>query len=135
MNLSTLSASVYNQYTLYIYIYTYTHTHTHTHIYTHIHTHIHTYIHVYVLYIYTYIYIYTHTHINIIVCFFGYFSDRASQYICLNINQLDALNFIMRLFSCLYMFRAQVLIVRRPELNYTVSGIITPIGVMIPETV
>ena len=33
------------------------------------------------------------------------------------------------------MFRAQVLIVRRPKLYYTVSGIITPIGVMIPETV
>ena len=30
------------------------------------------------------------------------------------------------------MFRAQVLIVRRPKLYYTVSGIITPIGVMIP---
>ena len=33
------------------------------------------------------------------------------------------------------MFRAHVLIVRRPKLYYTVSGIITPIGVMIPETV
>ena len=30
--------------------------------------------------------------------FFLYFSDRASQYIYLNINQLDALNFIMSLF-------------------------------------
>jgi hypothetical protein len=29
------------------------------------------------------------------------------------------------------MFRAQVLIVRRSKLYYTVSGIITPIGVMI----
>ena len=29
---------------------------------------------------------------------FWYFSDRASQYIYLNINQLDALNFIMSLF-------------------------------------
>ena len=28
----------------------------------------------------------------------SYFADRASQYIYLNINQLDALNFIMRLF-------------------------------------
>ena len=27
-----------------------------------------------------------------------------------------------------YMFRAQVLIVRRPKLYYTASGIITPIG-------
>jgi len=32
------------------------------------------------------------------VDFFLYFSDRASQYIYLNINQLDALNFIMSLF-------------------------------------
>ena len=30
--------------------------------------------------------------------FFIYFADRASQYIYLNINQLDALNFIMSLF-------------------------------------
>ena len=44
--------------------------------------------------------------------------------------------------SSLYMFRAHVLIVRRAKLYYTVSGIITligvmipPIGVMIPETV
>ena len=37
--------------------------------------------------------------------------------------------------SCLYMFRAHVLIVSRPKLYYTVSGTITPIGVMIPETV
>ena len=29
---------------------------------------------------------------------FLYFADRASQYIYLNINQLDALNFIMSLF-------------------------------------
>jgi len=33
------------------------------------------------------------------------------------------------------MFRAHVLIVRRAKLYYTVSGIITSIGVMIPETV
>ena len=33
------------------------------------------------------------------------------------------------------MFGAQVLIVRRPKLYCTVSGIIAPIGVMIPETV
>jgi len=29
---------------------------------------------------------------------FLYFADRASQYIYLNINQLDALNFIMSIF-------------------------------------
>ena len=33
-----------------------------------------------------------------IKCLFLYFADRASQYIYLNINQLDALNFIMSLF-------------------------------------
>ena len=42
----------------------------------------------------------------------------------LYINQLDALNFIMNI-SCLYIFRAQVLIVRRPKLYYTAFGIIT----------
>jgi len=31
------------------------------------------------------------------------------------------------------MFRAHVFIVRRSKLHYTASGIITPIGVMIPE--
>jgi len=30
--------------------------------------------------------------------------------------------------SCLYMFRAHVLIIRRSKLHYTASGIITPIG-------
>ena len=30
------------------------------------------------------------------------------------------------------MFRAHVLIIRRSKLHYTASGIITPIGVMIP---
>ena len=33
-----------------------------------------------------------------IIPFFTYFADRESQYIYLNINQLDALNFIMSLF-------------------------------------
>ena len=45
----------------------------------------------------------------------------------LNINQLDAINFIISLFSSLYMFRAHVLIVRGAKLYITVSGIITPI--------
>ena len=30
--------------------------------------------------------------------------------------------------SCLYMFRAYVIIIRRSKLHYTASGIITPIG-------
>ena len=33
------------------------------------------------------------------------------------------------------MFRANVLIIRGSKLHYTASGIITPIGVMIPEAV
>jgi len=32
-------------------------------------------------------------------CRFLYFADRASQYIYLNINQLDALNFIISVFQ------------------------------------
>ena len=56
--------------------------------------------------------------------------------------------FTIRFISCLYMFRAHVLIIRRSKLHYTASGIITPIGgrlnpctrrppigVMIPEAV
>ena len=43
------------------------------------------------------------------------------------INQLDAQNlFYNKISSCLYMFEQHVLIVRRSELYYTASGIITP---------
>ena len=70
--------------------------------------------------------------------------------IYLNINQLDALNFIMSLFHASTCFEHHVLIVRRSKLYYTASGIIThiggrpvynlwtgrpPISVMIPEAV
>ena len=48
--------------------------------------------------------------------------------IYLNINHLDALNFIMSLFHASTCFEHHVLIVRRAKLYYTVSGIITPIG-------
>jgi hypothetical protein len=46
------------------------------------------------------------------------------------INQLDAQNFCFTIsfISCLYMFRAHVLIMRRSKLHYTASGIITHIG-------
>jgi len=42
-------------------------------------------------------------------------------------NQLDAQNFLFynKFISCLYMFRAHVLIIRRSKLHYTASGIIT----------
>ena len=63
---------------------------------------------------------------NPVILFF--FSDRASQYIYLNINQLDAQNFIMSLFHASTCFEHHVVIVSRSELYYTVSGIITNIG-------
>ena len=46
------------------------------------------------------------------------------------INQHDAQNFCFTIsfISCLYMFRAHVLIIRRSKLPYTATGIITPIG-------
>ena len=50
-------------------------------------------------------------------------------YVYLNINQLDALNFIMSLFHASTCFEQYVLIVRRSKLYYTASGIITPICV------
>ena len=46
-------------------------------------------------------------------------------YIDLNINQLDALNFIMSLFHAFTCFEHHVLFIRRSKLHYTASGIIT----------
>ena len=46
-------------------------------------------------------------------------------YLFLNINQLDALNFIISLFQASTCFEHHVLIVRRAKLYYTVSGITT----------
>jgi len=45
------------------------------------------------------------------------------------------MQFYNKFISCLYMFRAHVLIIRRSKLDYTASGVITPIGVMTPEAV
>ena len=50
-------------------------------------------------------------------------------------NLMQKICFTISFKSCLYMFRAHVLIIRRSKLHYTASGIITPIGVMIPEAV
>ena len=36
--------------------------------------------------------------------------------------------FTISFISCIYMFRAHVLIIRRSKLHYTASGIVTPIG-------
>ena len=46
----------------------------------------------------------------------------------LNINQLDALNFIMSLFHASTCFEHHVLRIRWSKLYYTAPGIITPIG-------
>jgi len=48
-----------------------------------------------------------------------------SQYLT---NLMHKICFTISLISCLYMFRAHVLIIRRSNLHYTASGIITPIG-------
>jgi len=50
-------------------------------------------------------------------------------------NLMHKICFTISFISCLYMFRAHVLIIRRSKLHFTASGIITPIGVMIPEAV
>ena len=55
-----------------------------------------------------------------------------SQYLT---NLMNKICFTKSFISCLYMFRAHVLIISRSKLHYTASGIITPIGVMIPEAV
>ena len=47
-----------------------------------------------------------------------------SQYLT---NMMHKICFIVSFISCLYMFRAHVLIIRRSKLHYTASGIITPI--------
>jgi len=43
--------------------------------------------------------------------------------------------FTIGLISCLYMFRAHVLIIGWSNLYYTASGVITPIGVTMTEAV
>ena len=53
----------------------------------------------------------------------------------LNINQLDALNFIISLFQASTCFEHMCSSSGGQKLYYMVSGITTPIGVMIPETV
>jgi len=55
------------------------------------------------------------------------FSKRLSQYLT---NFMHKICFTVSFISCIYMFRAYVLIIRRSKLHYTASGIITPIGVM-----
>ena len=54
--------------------------------------------------------------------------------LCININQLDALNFIISLFQASACFEHMCLS-SGGQNCVIVSGIITPIGMMIPETV
>ena len=44
-------------------------------------------------------------------------------------NLIYKICFTISFISCLYMFRAHTLIIRRSKFYYTASGIITPIGV------
>jgi len=48
-----------------------------------------------------------------------------SQYLT---NLMHKISFTISFISCLYMFRAHVLIIRRSKLHYEGSCIITPIG-------
>jgi len=48
-------------------------------------------------------------------------------------NLMHKICFTISFISCLYMFRAHVLIIRRSKLHYTASGIITPIGVIVKQ--
>ena len=58
-----------------------------------------------------------------------------SIYLFININQLDALNFLISLFQASTCFEHMSSSSGGQKLYYTLSGIISPIGVMIPETV
>ena len=48
-----------------------------------------------------------------------------SQYLT---NLMHKICFTISFISCIYMFRAHVLVTRRSKLHYTASGITTPIG-------
>ena len=61
---------------------------------------------------------------------FWRFADRASQYIYLSNwpTWCTKVLFYNKFISCIYMFRAHVLIISRSKLHYTASGIIIPTG-------
>ena len=50
-------------------------------------------------------------------------------------NLMHKICFTISFISCLYMFRAHVLIIGRSKLHYTASGIIKPKGMMITDAV
>ena len=66
------------------------------------------------------------------LCLQANFNHRLSQYLT---NLMHKICFTVGFISCLYMFRAHVLIIRRSKLHYTASGIITPTDMMIPDAV
>jgi len=63
--------------------------------------------------------------VHVLVCRLSDFFYVNCYFVYLNINQLDALNFITSLFQASTCFEHYVLIVRRSKLYYTASGIIT----------
>ena len=67
--------------------------------------------------------------------FFLFFADRPSQYIYLNINQLDALNCIMSLFHASTCFEHKCPSSGGQNSSLNLCTGQPPIGVMIPETV
>jgi len=73
---------------------------------------------------------------NLMKCFDVLLTENLSLFI-LVINQIDAQKFCftISLFHASTCFRHHVLIIRRSKLHYTASGIITRIGVIIPEAV
>ena len=64
------------------------------------------------------------THFILTFCW-PYILVYLSQYLT---NLMHKICFTISFISCLYMYRAHVLIIRRSKLHYTASGIITPTG-------
>ena len=73
--------------------------------------------------------------IGLLYCFDVLLTVHLSIFIQYLTNLMHKIRFTISFISCLYMFRAHVLIIRRSKLHYTASGIITPIYVMIPDAV
>ena len=67
----------------------------------------------------------TKTVIKILTFCWPCISVYLSQYLT---NLMHNICFTISFISCLYMFRAQMLIIRKSKVHYTASGIITPIG-------
>ena len=68
-------------------------------------------------------------HLAIIKVFYFQLMHKFKEHLFTNINQLDALNFIISLFQASKCFEHMCSSSGGQKLYYTVSGIITPIGV------